>query len=80
MTVRRRRTFPGQAFLALVPAYAALRYLIEVFRADLHRGFVGPFSTSQAIAVATFLSAAVLGYVLRRGHSQPVHANSELTL
>lgn len=66
MAVRRRRTFAGEAFVALVPAYAVLRYLIEVFRADLNRGFVGPFSTSQVIAVGTFVSAVVLSYVLRR--------------
>jgi phosphatidylglycerol:prolipoprotein diacylglycerol transferase len=79
MAVRRRRTFSGQAFIALVPAYAVLRYLIEVFRADLHRGFVGSFSTSQVIAVVTFLSAAVV-YVLRRGRSQFLHSNPEVTL
>ncbi len=32
--VRRRRTFAGEAFVALVRAYAVLRYLIEVFRTD----------------------------------------------
>ena len=78
LAVRRRRTFAGQAFVALVPGYAVLRYLIEVFRADLNRGFVGPFSTSQVIAVGTFLSAVVLFYVLRRGRSQVLHSPGSL--
>lgn len=76
--VRRRRSYAGQAFVALVPAYAVLRYVIEIYRADLHRGFVGPFSTSQVIAVATFISAALLALMLRRG-PQFQHSNSELT-
>ncbi len=80
MAVRRRRLFAGQAFVALVPAYAVLRYVIEVYRADLHRGFVGPFSTSQVIAVATFISAALLAFVLRRGRVQFLHSNPELTV
>jgi phosphatidylglycerol:prolipoprotein diacylglycerol transferase len=80
LAVRRRRTVAGQAFVALVPAYAVLRYVIEIYRADLNRGFVGPFSTSQVIAVTTFVSAALLSLVLRRGRSQFLHSNPELTV
>lgn len=67
MAVRRRRTFSGQAFVAFVAAYSVVRYAIEVFRADSDRGTVGPFSTSQFIAIATLLSAAALSYVRQRG-------------
>lgn len=70
MTVRGRRKVEGQAFAAVVAGYAVLRYGIEVIRADAYRGTVGPFSTSQAIAVATFLSAVALAFVLRRRHGE----------
>ena len=60
LAVRRRQTGSGQAFLSAVMGYAVLRFAIEIFRADWQRGGVGSFSTSQLIAVATFLVAAVL--------------------
>jgi phosphatidylglycerol:prolipoprotein diacylglycerol transferase len=67
MAARRRRTARGQAFVAFVLGYAVLRYGIEIVRADPQRGAVGPFSTSQFIAMATFFAAAASFYVLRRG-------------
>jgi phosphatidylglycerol:prolipoprotein diacylglycerol transferase len=69
MTVRRLRTRPGQIFLSFVLGYAVLRYGIEILRADPQRGAVGAFSTSQFIAVATFLLAAASLYVSRRSRS-----------
>jgi phosphatidylglycerol---prolipoprotein diacylglyceryl transferase len=80
MAVGRRRTFPGETFLVLVPAYAVLRYLIELFRADLYRGALGPFSTSQVIAVITFLSALALLWVMRRGRTRFLYSKPELTV
>ena len=77
--VYRRRTFSGQTFVAFVLGYAVLRYLIEIVRADANRGAIGPFSTSQLIAVGTFVSAAVLAYALRRAHSQFTPTDPELT-
>jgi phosphatidylglycerol:prolipoprotein diacylglycerol transferase len=70
MMVRRRRTAVGQPFLAFVLGYAVLRFGIEIVRADPQRGAVGPLSTSQFIAVATFISAAVSLYALNRGRSR----------
>ena len=67
MAVRRRHTHSGQAFAAFFLGYAVLRFGIEIVRADLERGTVGPFSTSQFIAVATFMLAATLWVLLRRG-------------
>ena len=69
MAVRHRRTFTGQAFMTFVLGYAVLRSLVEFARADLDRGALGPFSTSQWIAAATFASAAIAWYVLRRKRS-----------
>jgi phosphatidylglycerol:prolipoprotein diacylglycerol transferase len=70
IAVRRRRGYPGQAFLAIVVGYAVLRSAIEVLRADLGRGAVGPLSTSQFIGIATIVATAALSYVLRRRSSQ----------
>jgi phosphatidylglycerol:prolipoprotein diacylglycerol transferase len=70
--VRRRQTIPGRAFLATVLGYAVLRGAIEVLRADAHRGAVGPLSTSQFIAISTFVLAAASLALTRRG-SQPLH-------
>ena len=79
LVVRRHRTFQGQLFVVLVPAYALLRYVIEIFRADLNRGALGPFSTSQVIAVVTFLSAIALWSALR-GRPQFLQSKPEWTV
>jgi phosphatidylglycerol---prolipoprotein diacylglyceryl transferase len=71
--VRRRQTVPGRAFLTTVLGYAVLRGAIEVLRADWHRGAIGPLSTSQFIAVITFVLAAVSLALTRRG-SPPLHS------
>ena len=80
LAVRRRRTFYGQAFLALVPAYAVLRYAIEIFRADLYRGYLGPFSTSQLIALITFMAALALTCLQRRARAHALRAKPEWTI
>ena len=68
--VRRRQRVAGYALAAFTMGYAVLRYLIEIVRADPGRGAVGPWSTSQLIAVATFASASALLYVLRRRRAE----------
>lgn len=64
--VRRRQRVLGHALAAFALGYGVLRYLIEIVRADPDRGAVGPWSTSQFIAVATFVAASALLYALRR--------------
>ena len=64
--VRRRQRVAGHALVAFALGYGVLRYLIEIVRADPGRGVVGPWSTSQFIAVATVVAASALLYVLRR--------------
>jgi phosphatidylglycerol---prolipoprotein diacylglyceryl transferase len=66
LLARRWRRAPGEALAAFAMAYAVLRYGIEIFRADPQRGTVGPFSTSQFIAILTFVAGAVLFARLRR--------------
>ena len=66
LAVRRRKLVAGHALAAFAMGYAVLRYLIEIVRADPGRGAVGPWSTSQFIAICTFVAAAVLLFALRR--------------
>jgi phosphatidylglycerol:prolipoprotein diacylglycerol transferase len=68
--VRRRQRVSGQALAAFTMGYAVLRYLIEIVRADPGRGAIGPWSTSQLIAMATFVAAAALLYVLRQRRAE----------
>ncbi len=69
MEIRRRKLVPGTAFAAFVVGYSVLRYAIEIVRGD-ERGAVGPFSTSQFLAVVTFLAAVALGISLIRRQRQ----------
>jgi len=57
MYVRKVRTFSGQVFVAWVLGYGILRSIIEAYRDDDDRGFVGPLSTSQFIGVISSLLA-----------------------
>jgi prolipoprotein diacylglyceryltransferase len=66
LAVRRRQRVAGNALAAFAMSYAVFRFLIEMVRADPGRGVIGPFSTSQFIAVVTFVAAAALLFVLRR--------------
>jgi len=66
MAVRRRQARPGQALAVFALGYAVLRYVIEMVRADPNRGSLGPFSTSQGIALVTFLSASAFLYLRGR--------------
>ena len=55
-----RRGRQGDALLAVyLCLYALLRFCLEFLRGDAARGFVGPLSTSQAVALLTL--AVVLG-------------------
>lgn len=72
--VHRRQRTAGYALAAFTLGYAVLRYAIEIVRADARRGAFGPWSTSQVIAILTFVAALALVYALRRNaeSSDPV--------
>jgi phosphatidylglycerol:prolipoprotein diacylglycerol transferase len=61
-----RKSFHGQVLLAYVTLYSVARFSLEFLRGDAARGFVGPLSTSQVVAVALVLGAAALYPRLRR--------------
>jgi phosphatidylglycerol:prolipoprotein diacylglycerol transferase len=72
MWLRRRRVYPGQVVLIYILLYATARFIIEFYRGDW-RGWVGPLSTSQFIAL--MLAAGSLVYMTtrrKRGQVQPV--------
>ncbi len=56
----RRVTRDGTILLAYTTVYAAGRFVLETFRGDSDRGFVGPLSTSQFIAVVLLLIGTVV--------------------
>jgi phosphatidylglycerol---prolipoprotein diacylglyceryl transferase len=68
--VSRRQRVSGHALAAFAVGYGVLRYLIEIVRADPRRGAIGPWSTSQLIAILTIVAAAALLYALRRKHAE----------
>src|SRR5207302_1402137 len=63
---RRRKPFPGAVAIALFVLYAVARFMIEFFRGDAIRGFIGPLSTSQLISALMAVAAALWFYAARR--------------
>jgi phosphatidylglycerol---prolipoprotein diacylglyceryl transferase len=63
--LRPRRAYPGQIVLIYILLYAAARFVIEFYRGDW-RGWVGPLSTSQFIAVALAIVSLALMIVPRK--------------
>lgn len=48
---RRRKPFMGAVTIALFVLYPVARFVIEFFRGDRVRGFIGPLSTSQVLSI-----------------------------
>lgn len=68
------RSLGGRVSLGLYTLiYGAARFLLEFYRGDGYRGFIGPFSLSQLISVA----AVVFGILLIRKRSPSPAGNSE---
>ena len=57
-----RKRFHGQVVLAYVALYSVARFALEYFRGDASRGFIGPFSTSQAVAIVLVLLAVIFHF------------------
>lgn len=60
-----RKRYDGQVFVGFVVGYAALRFVLEYFRAD-DRGGIGVFSTSQWLGLVLIAGALVSHRFLRR--------------
>lgn len=55
-----RRRFSGQSILSYLILYAVSRFFIEITRGDPERGGLGPFSTSQWVAIGVVVIAGAL--------------------
>lgn len=73
LVLRRRRGFPGRAFLFVVIGYGVARSLLEALRGDADRGSIGPATTSQIVGAATAaLALLVLRSLSRRARAPEV--------
>jgi phosphatidylglycerol:prolipoprotein diacylglycerol transferase len=70
-TERRGRPFPGRTFWGYLVAYAASRFVIEIYRGDPRGTVFGLVSTSQFISLALLPIALVMLAVLARRDRQP---------
>lgn len=61
-----RKKFQGQVALAYVVLYSIARFSLEYFRGDAERGFLGPLSTSQWVALVLVILAGALFLRLRK--------------
>lgn len=62
-----RKWFHGQLLLAYVALYSVMRFILELYRGDVERGYVidGLLSTSQFISLCVILVTGVVFFVLR---------------
>jgi phosphatidylglycerol---prolipoprotein diacylglyceryl transferase len=69
----KHRRFPGQVFAALLILKPAYRFVIEYFRGDPDRGFIGGLSQAQFIGIIVAAVGVVLWIVLaQRAKRVPV--------
>ena len=61
-----RKRFQGQVTLTYVVLYSIARFGLEFYRGDAGRGFIGPLSTSQWVAIVLMLAAGALFVRLRK--------------
>lgn len=64
LIVQNKNMMKDKTFSLYLILYPAARFLLEFFRGDPERGFIGPFSVSQWISIG--LVAAATAYLLRR--------------
>ena len=60
LSLFRRKKLEGKLMGLYFVTYPVYRFVLEFFRGDVYRGFVGPFSTSQIISIALFIVGIVL--------------------
>ena len=66
-----RERFAGETSVFYIGLYAIGRFLVEFLRND-PRGTVGPFSTSQFIAIIMLVLAVALWFVFRKMNVEPL--------
>ena len=71
LAVLRRRGTPGRQMLAVYfLLYGVIRFVLEFFRGDRYRGFVGVLSISQVLSLVVVVLALVLLFPRRRAVRQ----------
>jgi phosphatidylglycerol:prolipoprotein diacylglycerol transferase len=66
LSLRRHKSFNGQLFMTYLLLYSVMRFIVEFFRGDVARGFIGPYlSISQVISIVLF-AVAVTGFIILR--------------
>ena len=67
LILSRRKRFDGQLIASYLMIYAVIRFVVEIFRGDVERGFVVEpwLSTSQFISLLMFAAGLAL-YLVRR--------------
>jgi phosphatidylglycerol:prolipoprotein diacylglycerol transferase len=60
MWITRRKRFDGQVAGWSFILYAVLRSIVELFRGDLDRGFIGPLSTAQFTSIFMFAAGVAI--------------------
>ena len=61
-----RKKFQGQVTLTYLVLYSIARFSLEYYRGDAGRGFIGPLSISQWVAIVLVLAAGALFVRLRK--------------
>ena len=67
-----RERFAGEVSVFYIGLYAIGRFLVEFIRGDEARGFVGPLSTSQFIAVIMLVLAVALWFWFKKLNIEPL--------
>ncbi len=61
LTILSKKTMNNRKILGTYfTSYAVVRFILEFFREDIERGFVGPLSTSQTVSIFIFLIGVLL--------------------
>jgi phosphatidylglycerol:prolipoprotein diacylglycerol transferase len=67
ITLRRHKSFNGQLFLTYIILYSVLRFIVEIYRGDVGRGFItSHISLSQGVSIMMFLVAVTGFFILRQ--------------
>jgi phosphatidylglycerol:prolipoprotein diacylglycerol transferase len=64
---------PGVLFCLFWACYATMRFILEYFRGDMNRGFVGPFSTGQIMSLLILSASLIYVKIQYRGRIRNGH-------
>jgi phosphatidylglycerol:prolipoprotein diacylglycerol transferase len=69
----RRKRFDGQVFAAYLLGYAVLRSIVEFFRGDYSRHYLGGWATpAHLVSIGIFAIGLILMWLLPKGTARPI--------